>query len=394
MAGQRGQFAAVGGLVQREQDQGQARVRTEPIQQRLQRPDVIRPGRDIAALVAAEAVKDRRRVIAEAAGVKLHHQTVLDRHGGHLGQHLAAEQFSVGGARRGGRNPLEQGFGVRLGQIGGEGGRVAVVRRGGAHLDEKGPAITQRLQIALPGHRIATRLLRQNLEVVAEALVVGVQHRVRAIGGQHPPLPARGVYDLVVLQRVERALGRGQDLDVVAVEQGPRLEGLGLQRGVDDVIVVVRRLGRQADVDAEGLGIDPVVPHARRRAPEQMIVLGEAPPDLAWVRLDRAAVGPRHPQVLHRHPLRVQHAEDVVVGRDQQLGRVGEVFIAREPTGVGVTVRANDRQTLHFGVEASRHAAGVGVGREQTVGVQAKRLGHADTRSKKSGGRKRQSGQQ
>ncbi|MNN20270.1 hypothetical protein D3C81_1335420 [compost metagenome] len=271
---------------------------------------------------------------------------------------------------------------------------MAVVGRGGAHLDEEGAAIAQGLQIALPAHRIAAGLFSQNLKIVAEALIVRIQHRVRTIGGQHPALPARGLDDLVMFKRVERRLGRGQDLDVVAIEQGARLEGVGLQRGVDDVVVVVRRLGRQAHIDAEGLGIDPVVPHARRRAPEQMIVLGEAPPDLAWVRLDRAAVGPRHPQVLHRHPLRVQHAEDVVVRRDQQLGRVGEIFIAGEPTGVGVTVRADDRQALYFGVEASRHAAGVGVGREQTVGVQAKRLGHADTRSKKSGGRKRQSGQQ
>ncbi|MNT10780.1 hypothetical protein D3C72_1456280 [compost metagenome] len=228
VAGQRGQFAAVGGLVQRKQDQGQTRVRTEPIQQRLQRPDVIGLGRDIATLVAAKPIEDGGAVIAEAAGVKLHHQTVLNRHGGHFGQHLSAEQFGVGGAGRCGRDAAEQRLCIGLRQIGGEGGRMAMVGRGGAHLDEKGAAIAKRLQISVPRQRVAPGLFGQHLQVIAEAFVVRVQHRVGAIGGQHPALPARGLDRHVMLQRVERALGRGQDLYVIAVEQGSRLEGVGL----------------------------------------------------------------------------------------------------------------------------------------------------------------------
>ncbi|MNT68267.1 hypothetical protein D3C72_2064840 [compost metagenome] len=60
---------------------------------------------------------------------------------------------------------------------------MAVVGRGGAHLDEEGTAVAQGLEVALPALGIPAGLLSQNLQIVAEALVVRVQHRVGTIGG-------------------------------------------------------------------------------------------------------------------------------------------------------------------------------------------------------------------
>ena len=66
-------------------------------------------------------------------------------------------------------------------------------------------------------------------------------------------------------------------------------------------------------VDAEQLAERLVEPEPRRRAAEQMIVLGERAPDLSRVGLDRAAVAARDAQLLERHALAVEHAENVVV---------------------------------------------------------------------------------
>jgi hypothetical protein len=50
-------------------------------------------------------------------------------------------------------------------------------------------------------------------------------------------------------------------------------------------------------------------------------VFSEALPDPTVMVLDRRAVAGRHPKVLQGYPLTVEHAEDVVVGDDEQLGR-------------------------------------------------------------------------
>ena len=69
----------------------------------------------------------------------------------------------------------------------------------------------------------------------------------------------------------------------------------------------------------------PVEPHARRRAAEQVIVSREHAPDLARVALGGAAIDARDAEFLERDALAVEHAEHVVIGREQQAGRIGEV---------------------------------------------------------------------
>src|SRR6185437_16835003 len=63
MAGQRRQLAAVGRLIQSEHDDGQPRMVTEAIQQRLQRAHVVRRLGNIGSLVPAVGLEERAVVV-------------------------------------------------------------------------------------------------------------------------------------------------------------------------------------------------------------------------------------------------------------------------------------------------------------------------------------------
>src|SRR3546814_15896454 len=93
-----------------------------------------------------------------------------------------------------------------------------------------------------------------------------------------------------MVQRVQRSFGGGDDLYAMAFEQGAGTESGRLQRGVDDVVIMVGSVRPQPDVDAEGFGEDPVEPHAGRRAPEQVIMGGEPVPDGEGIGFRGAAV--------------------------------------------------------------------------------------------------------
>ena len=54
--------------------------------------------RNVAALVRAEALGDGAVVIAQRAGMQLHHQPVVDRHARHLHQHVRLEVALIGAA--------------------------------------------------------------------------------------------------------------------------------------------------------------------------------------------------------------------------------------------------------------------------------------------------------
>ncbi len=125
---------------------------------------------------------------------------------------------------------LEQGLGLDGRQVGGGGGGMAVVGRGGPGLDEGLAAQAVAFQIALPAGDVLAADLGEALEGRGTALVLEVDDRVGAIGGDHVAPPAALADGLVVLQPILRALGGGQGLDVEAVEQGPGPEGLGGQR--------------------------------------------------------------------------------------------------------------------------------------------------------------------
>ena len=123
-------------------------------------------------------------------------------------------------------------------------------------------------------------------------------------------------------------------------------------------------------MEAEDFGEGVVEPQPGRRAAEQMKVLGEAAPDFARIGLDRAAVDPRHAEVLETHALAVEHAMHVVVGNDEQPRRIGERRVVGEPLRIGVAVRADDRQAGDRRVERARNVARLGIGGKQSVRVQ------------------------
>ena len=89
------QFSGVVGLVQGEQDQRQAGGVAVAVQQRPQRMHIVGGGGDVGALVAPEPLEQPAVVVAETAGVDLHHQAVVQAHAGHHRQHVGAEQFGV-----------------------------------------------------------------------------------------------------------------------------------------------------------------------------------------------------------------------------------------------------------------------------------------------------------
>jgi hypothetical protein len=170
---------------------------------------------------------------------------------------------------------LEQGLGLDFGEVGRRGGRMAVVAGGGPGLDEGRPAQAVAFEIALPGGDVLAADLAEPLEGAAEALVLEVDDRVGAVGGDHMAAPAAVADGLVVLEPILRALGGGQGLDVEAVEQRPGPEGLGGQGLVDGVEIEVRGRLAQEHLQAEHLAEHVVEPQPGRRAAKQVEVAGQ-----------------------------------------------------------------------------------------------------------------------
>lgn len=65
-----------------------------------------------------------------------------------------------------------------------------------------------------------------------------------------------------------------------------------------------------------------------------------------------------------------------MIGMQQQLRRIAEIGIGRPPFGIGVAVRADDRELGNLAIEAARDRPHVRVGGKQPVGVEAKLSDH------------------
>ena len=369
MARQGRQLAAILSFVDGEQDQRQPPVVADRVEQRLQGVHVVGWLRNVGALVGAEAREDGGVVVAHGAGMDLHHEAVGDAHAGEFGEHLGAEQFGIGRRRAGADHTLEQRGGLADLEVRGACGRVAVIGRGGAERAEDVTARPMRREIAAPGHGFAGER-DEPFDVVAEPLALGVDREVGPVGRQDATRPALVPQRPVVPQVVERAVGGADRLDVEAFVEGAGAQVGPRERLRDRVVEPVGVGGAEPLLDAEDLRQRMLEPVPRRRAPEQPEVLREQAPDGAPVGLDRAAVAARHPERLKRHALRVQHAEDVVVGLDEQLGRVGEGQVLGIPPRVRVAVRRQDRQVLDAGVKEPRDRARPGLVGEQPVRVE------------------------
>ena len=370
MTGQRCQLARINRFVEREENDREIGIVAVPGQQRLQRMHEIGAAGHVGTLVAPEAREHRRIVVAERTGVDLHHQAILRAHRRHLGEHLRTEQLGIGGGDIGADHPREQRLSLGRRQVRGLRGRVAVIGRGRPMPSEEGAALAVRGEIAGPAEHILAGQLAEPDQIVAKALEFGIDHRIGAIGGEHAPLPARCRDGLVMLERVERRFGGGDHLDAEPFEQRARAEFGGGEARRDVVVIMVGGAGIELDIQPEGLGEDPVEPHPRGRAPEQMIVPGQDAPGLA--RIDRRCGSARHrcqPKRFQRNSLAVEHAEHVMVRLQQQRGRILERRIAGEPGRIGMAMRADDRQITDRVIKPPRDRADMGVDREKPVGV-------------------------
>jgi hypothetical protein len=95
MAGQGGQFAAVGALIEGKEDHRQTGLVSETVQEGFECSDVIGPRGDVGPLVAAEVVEQRFIMVAPGTGVDLDNHAVFEAHPHHLGEDLPSEELRL-----------------------------------------------------------------------------------------------------------------------------------------------------------------------------------------------------------------------------------------------------------------------------------------------------------
>src|SRR5205823_6484922 len=201
------------------------------------------------------------------------------------------------------------------------------------------------------------------------------EHGVGAETGNHPAFPAGSADGTVMVERIARRIGRREHFDVEALEQRPRQE-LGGRELLRDLVVDARGcLTRQAVADAEDLVQLVIEPGAGGRAAEQVVLVGEPLPDFARICLDGCApparpappVPARHTERFERNAASIQHAQDVVVGLDDQRGGLRKPLVPRQDTRVHVAVGGHDRQRPGLVVQLARDAPDGRIGIEKAV---------------------------
>ena len=226
------------------------------------------------------------------------------------------------------------------------------------------------VEVSLPGRRVGVREPAQCGDVRAKAATVRVDDVVRPEGGHDRAAPAGASQSGVRLERAEGTVGRRQELNTRPLEHGSGPELVPPQAGAHVVVDRVRRLGPQGYVDAQHLCQRVLQPELRRRAPEQMEVIGECTPDEPAVALRVAPVERPDAERLEGDPLAVQHAQQVMVPRHQLGGRVAEPDVVGELCRVAVTVRAHDGQRPRPLVDAPGDLPGARISGQESIVVQ------------------------
>ena len=220
-------------------------------------------------------------MVAVRARVELHHQPVLDAHGGHLDEHLPAERLLAGRVERARQRAIEQSLRRHRVDRGRVRRRVPVIGGGGAERDGEFPAVEQRGEVVVPPGGVAPGDLAEALDVVGVHLVVGIDHRVRSERRDHPAGETVGGETLVVGEVAQCSVGRGDDLDAEPVEQRPGPERVVGEAFGDAVVRGIGRLAGETGRDAEHVAQHMIHPEPRRCAAEQMEVLGKRAPDVS-----------------------------------------------------------------------------------------------------------------
>ena len=146
VTGERRQLAAVGALVEREEDDGEARLVATRLEQRPQAARPVGRDRDVGADVVAEPFGERTVVVAQAADVELHDEPVVAAHAGELVQHVRLETPRVCVRDVAGERRREQRGRFAVGEPRGVGARRRVIGRRGAERLERGASLGQHVE--------------------------------------------------------------------------------------------------------------------------------------------------------------------------------------------------------------------------------------------------------
>jgi hypothetical protein len=345
------------------------------LQQRLECAGELHRDGDVAADVGTEPVERRGVVVAVHAGMQRHHQAVVHRHPRHLQQQVAAQRRGLHRSRRARTGRREDPLGVALIQRGGADVGVAVVGGDGAVRDEVAAPVLQRGDEALVVGGVGVGRGAERVDQLTPVASARLQVAVGAEGRQHPSGHRGVVADgRVVGQVVARVVRGGQHLDAEALQQRPRPEVGPAHRRRDLVVDRVGGGGGRPYGHPEDLGELALQPEPARRAAEGVPVGAQRPPGRPRPVGGCRAAGA---EALQRNAVGMQQPGDVVVGGDQQGGRIPERDVLRDPVGRHVPVRGDDRQVAHRGVEPARDAAGRRVGGKEPIRMELQRcIGH------------------
>ena len=170
-------------------------------------------------------------------------------------------------------------------QVRGPRGRVAVVGRRCPDALEEGAAVAVGGQIARPGRGVlAGDLAEARRRSRGSPRTPGSTTGSGPIGGHDPARTSRSRGSSGAMSARRAALSVVAITSMLNRSNKARGRNSGVARRVGDRVVVrVGVVGAERSLDAEQRREGVVEPEPRRRAAEQVVVLGEAPPDLARV---------------------------------------------------------------------------------------------------------------
>ena len=138
-------------------------------------------------------------------------------------------------------------------------------------------------EIALPGADVLAGDARRACRCSGEARVLRIDDGVGTEGRDDAALPSGVANGLMVGERVQRRVGCGEHFDVEPLEERAGAELGRLRACRRSCRSSGRRFPREPLLEAEHSLEGVVEPEARGRAAKEVVVLGEDPPDFAWV---------------------------------------------------------------------------------------------------------------